>query len=216
MIVLFVHGMGRSPLSGWPLLHQLHQSGLTTQTFGYIAALENFNSIVSRLRAQIEQVANLGPYIVIGHSLGGVLLRAALNTLHQDTPPPTHLYLLGSPIIASRLATKLKDNILFRLLTGDCGQLLGSAERMRQIGSVKVPTTAIAGVRGFTGKNSPFGQELNDSVVAISEVSADWFSVQIQVPVVHTLLPASAAVATIILDGPTTYIETVGEIPFRS
>lgn len=38
MRVLFVHGMGRTPLSGWPLLHRLRQAGLRTTTFGYTTA----------------------------------------------------------------------------------------------------------------------------------------------------------------------------------
>jgi hypothetical protein len=138
---------------------------------------------------------------VIGHSLGGVLLRAALNSLQEGIPQPRHVYLLGSPILPSRLAVKFRENIVFRALTGDCGQLLGSVDRMNGIGAVKVATTGIAGVRGLIGAHSPFGQEANDGVVAVSEVSAEWFSVQVEVPVVHTLLPSSTAVANIIMRG---------------
>ncbi len=34
MQALFVHGMGRSPLSGLPLLVQLRRAGVLTSTFG--------------------------------------------------------------------------------------------------------------------------------------------------------------------------------------
>lgn len=201
MVVLFVHGMGRSPLSGWRLLYQLRQSGLNTESFGYIAALESFGSIVVRLLGRIERLAKLGSYVVIGHSLGGVLLRAALNSLSKGIAQPRHVYLLGSPILPSRLAVKLRKNIVFRAFTGDCGQLLGSCDRMNGIGSVKGAVTGIVGVCGLIGAHSPFGQEANDGVVTVSEVSAEWFSEQIEVPVVHTLLPSSTAVAKIIMRG---------------
>jgi hypothetical protein len=201
MVVLFVHGMGRSPLSGWPLLYQLRRAGLKTESFGYVAALESFESIVARLQGRIERVARLDSYVVIGHSLGGVLLRAALNSMQGGIAQPRHLYLLGSPILPSRLAVKLRENIIFRALTGDCGQLLGSGDRMNSIGSVKATVTGIAGVCGLIGAHSPFGQEANDGVVAVSEVSAEWFSVQVEVPVAHTFLPSSTAVANIILRG---------------
>jgi pimeloyl-ACP methyl ester carboxylesterase len=201
MVVLFVHGMGRSPLSGWPLLFQLRRAGLKTESFGYVAALERFESIVARLRGRIERLAKLDSYMVIGHSLGGVLLRAALNSLPEDIAQPRHVYLLGSPILPSRLAVKFRENIVFRALTGDCGQLLGSVDRMNSIGSVKGTVTGIAGVCGLIGAHSPFGQEANDGVVTVSEVGAEWFSDQVEVPVVHTLLPSSAAVANIIMRG---------------
>jgi pimeloyl-ACP methyl ester carboxylesterase len=143
MVVLFVHGMGRSPLSAWPLLHKLRQSGLKTEAFAYVAAIEDFDSIAGRLKTRIETLAQRGPYLVVGHSLGGVLLRAAVNALRHETPLPTHLYLLGSPILPSRIAVKLKSNLIFRLVTGDSGQLLSSHERMKGIGAAAVPTTCI-------------------------------------------------------------------------
>ena len=92
---LFVHGMGRSPLSGWPLLRRLRGAGLETQTFGYAVTIHGFSAIVERLSARIEKLARQGDYILIGHSLGGVLLRAALaqalihsRTVLQQTRVP--------------------------------------------------------------------------------------------------------------------------------
>jgi pimeloyl-ACP methyl ester carboxylesterase len=200
MVVLFVHGMGRTPISGWPLLRRLRQAGMKTGTFVYVSAFEDFDSIVTRLKNRIERLAATGSYIVVGHSLGGLLLRAALNALSDGTALPRHVYLLGSPILPSRLAIKLKRNLIFRALAGDCGQLLGSPERMSSIAPLDVPTTGIAGVRGFLSHAS-FGQEINDGVVSISEVSAAWLSTQVCVPVVHTLLPSSSVVADVIMAG---------------
>jgi pimeloyl-ACP methyl ester carboxylesterase len=198
MIVLFVHGMGRSPLSGWPLMRQLRRSGLRTDSFGYVAAIEKFEVIVTRLRRRIEQLAEAGPYAVVGHSLGGVLLRAALNELHGETRQPEHLFLLGSPITPSRLAAKWQRNLVFRVLAGDCGQLLGSVERMALIGPTTVSATGIAGNRGFIASFGPFGREPNDGLVSLSEVSASWLAAVLQVRVIHTLLPSSHDVSRII------------------
>jgi pimeloyl-ACP methyl ester carboxylesterase len=191
--------MGRSPLSGWPLLWRLRGAGLRTATFGYVAALERFDSIADRLRARIEKLSKVGPYVVVGHSLGGVLLRAAINKLSPLNELPKHVYLLGSPIEPSRLATKLKRNLIFRALAGDSGQLLGSAERMRAVKALSVPTTAIIGVRGVIATKAQFGRDANDGVVAKSEVSAEWFAGRHEVPVMHTLLPSNADVAQIII-----------------
>jgi pimeloyl-ACP methyl ester carboxylesterase len=199
MLVIFVHGMGRTPLSGWPLLHRLSQAGFQTTTFGYVTAFEQFNAIKSRLVAKVSKFAGDGSYILVGHSLGGVLIRAALNALPEHIERPRHVFLLGSPIQSSRLAVSLKNNLAYRALTGDCGQLLASQARMDEIGSLSEATTSIAGVRGFANGRGPFGDEANDGIVSVTETSATWLSNQKQVPVIHTLLPTSARVAELIL-----------------
>lgn len=84
MQVLFVHGMGRSPLSDFPLLFHLKKSGLNTSTFGYMASLHSFESIQHELANHITYMAAQGDYILVGHSLGGVLIRAALSIIAQQ------------------------------------------------------------------------------------------------------------------------------------
>ncbi len=200
MVVLFVHGLGRTPLSGWPMLRQLRRAGLSTSVFAYVAAVESLAAIVHRLRDRVLRIAEQGSYAVVGHSLGGVLLRAALKDLPAGTARPAGLFLLGSPISASRMARRLGPSFLFRALAGECGQLLGSKERMAQLGTSADPVTAVIGVRGVTGRRSPFGEEANDSMVAVSEASAPWLTRKIEIPVIHTLLPASSKTARIIVD----------------
>lgn len=197
--VLFIHGMGRSPLSGWPMLRQLRRAGHLTATFGYCVSLEDFPAITTRLVARISELAARGDYILIGHSLGGVLLRAALNALPPETRPASHVFLLGSPMRPARLAQRLQDKLLYRLISRDCGRLLASAERLRQIGPLAAPTTAIIGIRGLRRKNGPFDGEENDGVVAVSEVAAPWIDDEVRVPVIHTFLPSSRRVAALIL-----------------
>ncbi len=199
MEALFVHGMGRSPLSGWRLLRRLKRAGLKASAFGYLVSAEDFAAITRRLASRIAAMASRGEYVLIGHSLGGVLLRAAVNALPLETRRPGHLFLLGSPVHPSRLAQRLGCNPIFRVLTRDCGQLLGSAQRMSEVGPVPGPISCIVGVTGLTWKRGPFGGEPNDGVVALSEVSADWLPEQIQVPVIHALLPSSKRVADVIL-----------------
>jgi hypothetical protein len=201
MLVLFVHGMGRTPVSGWPLLRRLRQAKMKTATFAYSAAFADFDTIALRLGKKIERVAASDNYVIVGHSLGGVLVRSALSQLAYETRLPAHVYLLGSPVQATRLAARLKHNFIFRLFTGDCGQLLGSTERMGSVPPLQMPTTSIVGVRGLSGPHSPFGLESNDGVVSISEASATWLSSQVQVPVMHTLLPSSTQVADIVMHG---------------
>jgi pimeloyl-ACP methyl ester carboxylesterase len=199
MQALFVHGMGRSPLSGWPVLLRLRKAGVSVTTFGYFVSTEDFDSITRRLAERVGQIAAQGEYVVIGHSLGGVLLRAAISALGEDVPRPCRAFLLGSPVCASRLAVALSRNPVFRLLTKDCGQLVGSEPRMSTVAPMQAETTAVVGTRGFAFTRGWFGSEKNDGVVSASEVLAKWQHEQVEVNEVHSVLPASSRVAEIIL-----------------
>jgi pimeloyl-ACP methyl ester carboxylesterase len=199
MNALFVHGMGRTSLSWLPTIARFKAQGIACFTFGYNVSIQDFSSIVRRLVKTIVRLTARGDYVVIGHSLGGVLLRAALAELPTDTLLPKRLFLLGSPVLPSRLAKQLLGNPLFRAVTRDSGRLLGSAHRMQSIPVPSVSAIAIIGTRGLRGALSPFGDEANDGIVAVSETSAAWLDETIRVPVIHTLLPASREVAQLML-----------------
>jgi hypothetical protein len=197
---LFVHGMGRSTLSGWRLLARLRAEGITTHAFGYAATFQNFAAIRQRLVARIHAVAAQGDYVLIGHSLGGVLLRAAVASLSSGVQPPRQIFLLGSPVRTVRMAQKLQRNVFYRLLAGDCGQLLASPTRMAQIEPCPIHVTSILGVAGWKGRLSPFRDEMNDGIVAVSEASAEWIAEEIHLPLIHTYMPSNRHVARIILE----------------
>ncbi|MDZ7904129.1 MAG: alpha/beta hydrolase [Rheinheimera sp.] len=182
MNVLFVHGMGRSPLSGWPLLRELRHNGLNTYNFSYFVCAKAFAEIKTRLQQQIVELAKQGDYVLIGHSLGGGGVRGALNAIEKDIAQPKHLFLLGSPISPSILAQRLSKNVLYKLITGDCVKLLCSFERMNAIGAVGIPTTCIIGTSICFYRQPFFSGQINDGFVSLPEISADWFTEDIQLP----------------------------------
>lgn len=191
--------MGRTPLSAWRMLRKLKQAGHRVHTFAYFVTLDSFGAIRHRLHRRLRDLAAEGEYCLIGHSLGGVLLRAALADASDLPRPPRRVFLLGSPMRPSRLAARLKDNRLFRLLARDCGQLLASPERMQAVPRVDAPTTVVMGTRGLGGRWSPFGGEQNDGLVSVSEVRPSWPCQWVEVPVTHTFLPSHSRVAELLL-----------------
>ena len=92
MQALFVHGMGRSPLSALPLLRRLKQNGITPHWYFYSVTFQSFPSISDRLERKIERLAAEGDYVLIGHSLGGVLIRDAVAALPAGTRMPTRIF----------------------------------------------------------------------------------------------------------------------------
>ena len=200
MQALFVHGMGRSPISAIPLLWRLKRQNISPSWFFYSVTFQDFPSITQRLQKKIVSIAEKGDYVLIGHSLGGVLIRNALATLPEGTKLPDRVFLLGSPIRASRIATALRSNLLYRLATQDCGQLLASEERMKNVPPSPIPTTSIVGTRTMIGLSRLFGDEINDSIVSHSEVTADWISEEIYVPVIHSVLPWNRQVSRLLIE----------------
>jgi pimeloyl-ACP methyl ester carboxylesterase len=200
MQALFVHGMGRSPLSAIPLLRRLRQAGLSLSWMFYMVTFEDFSTISKRLQKKILTLAAKDDYILIGHSLGGVLIRDALASLPPGTRMPKHLFLLGSPVRPSRFAQMVRRRWLYRLITRDCGQLLASEERMAGVAPSSIPTTSIVGTYCYPGFNRLFGSEENDSIVSCSEVAADWISEVVPVPVSHTFLTSNRCVSKAIVE----------------
>lgn len=200
MLIVFVHGMGRTPISGIPMLWRLRRHGHTVDVVGYIAATEPFDDIVKRVKAKIEQVSKKGEYVVVGHSLGGILLRAALQGLAHLERKPKHLFLLGSPVSSPRLASKSQRELGFKWFSGDCGQLLSSRERMASIGMPTLTITSIVGTRGFPLTKKYFLGDSNDGVVSVSECAHNEIEKVIELPVIHTFLPSSKKVSRVLLD----------------
>jgi hypothetical protein len=167
MRLLLVHGMGRTPLSLTRLTRFLQQTGYRTERLGYVAAVEGFERIRARVRRRLEALARAGePYAVIGHSLGGLTLRAALGGLE---PAPAHLIMLATPNQPPRLARRLHRLWPYRLICGESGQLLARQEFFAQLPVPRVPYTIIAGSAGPCGPRSPFGDDANDWIVAVEE-----------------------------------------------
>lgn len=167
--VLLVHGMGRTPWSMALLAARLRKLGLRPFLFGYCATFESFDSICQRLIRQIRSHGNT-PWVGVGHSLGGLLLRSAIGKV-EPAFRPLGLMTLGTPHTSPRLARNLKSRWLFRLVNGDCGQMLADPARMEKIPVPDVPMRVVIGTLGLQGRWSPFGQDLNDGVVAVSEAT---------------------------------------------
>ena len=186
MRLLLVHGMGRTPLSLARLARFLRRDGHQIERLGYVAAVESFSRIRGRVRHRLEALARSGErYAVIGHSLGGLALRAALGNL---APAPVCLIMLATPNQSPRLARRLQRFWPYRLLTGESGQLLASETFFRQLPPPSVPYTIIAGNAGPRGRWSPFQNEVNDWLVAVEETKVLFGDRPIVLPVGHTFM----------------------------
>jgi triacylglycerol lipase len=106
-IVVLVHGLFHNP-SAWALFRRwFHAHGLATACFHYPSwGSGDFTRTVADLRAYVETLRAEHPerdIHLVGHSLGGLLLRAAVADLSSH-PNIKSLTTLGTPFHGSKLA----------------------------------------------------------------------------------------------------------------
>jgi pimeloyl-ACP methyl ester carboxylesterase len=199
--VLLVHGMGRTPLSLFRLARHLRRAGHRPRVVGYVAAVERFPTIRDRVRRRLELAARSGrPYAAVGHSLGGLLVRAALADWPGAMPLPRHVIMLGTPSRPPRLARRLQRLWPYRLFNGECGQLLARAEFFTGLPPVVVPWTIVSGTGGWRGNWGPFGHDANDGVVAVDETEMNGPAHLAQLPVRHTFMMNDRRVRALLLN----------------
>lgn len=197
MKVLLIHGLSRTPASLAGLAWQLHHQGWQTEHFGYAAFLESFDQIVVRLRQKLQQFAH-EPYSIVAHSLGGLLTRAALGD--GILPQPAHVVMLGTPNQRPRLAPIAWQLPPFQWFTGQCGLNLTQPYFFEQLPHLRSPYTIVAGNGGPKGLLSPFGDEANDGIVAVSETHMKESDRRIELPVGHTFMMNNPAVQSAIIE----------------
>jgi hypothetical protein len=198
--VLLIHGMARTPLSLAGLARALRRLGHDPTTTGYVAALESFAAVRARVRDQLARMT--APFACIGHSLGGLLLRSALD---GTTSTPRHLIFLGTPQRPPLLARKFRHLGPYRIVNGEMGQLLADPAFFARLPPVIAPYTILAGTGGRTGRWSPFGNEPNDGIVAVAETLVDPSDSPVLVAARHTFLmnhrAVRAAIGSVLGDG---------------
>lgn len=192
MQVILVHGMGRTPVSMMGLRRRLARLGHTVHLFGYVPSIQTLEDVTARLAKRVADRAGMEPYVLVGHSLGSVIIRNSLPRLQGH--PPLACFFLAPPMVACRAAKFFARFWLYRALTGEMGLLLG-----RDAGMERLPlhprTRIYAGTAGPRGTWSPFRGEVNDGILSLAEARGDGRATVVEVPAFHTYIMNAKGVA---------------------
>jgi len=174
------------------LRRRLRQAGHNPVLFGYYPTFEGLQSAIDRLANLIDRRINTGHYALVGHSLGTVIIRAAFGYLENRAP--SACFYLAPPMVACRAARFFSRIWLYKLLTGEMGQLLAVDAYMSQLPMPPVPTRIYAGVGGLRRTWLPFGMEANDFILSVSEATRGFEAEALKVPSSHTYIMNSKMV----------------------
>jgi hypothetical protein len=187
MNILLLHGQGRTTNAMRLLGFRLSRLGHDVQYFRYYTRTEKFTEIVERLIDTIKTTLPQNqPYLLVGHSMGGLLARASLPALKDHLP--FHLVLVASPSRPPRLAPYVKHSRIYQYLTTDCGQQVADAEFYKSLPKPTIPTTIIAGSGGPRARWLPYGYEANDVAMTVQDTYLGPEYEVIQVPSIHTFI----------------------------
>lgn len=125
--VILLHGLGRSSTSMWIFALRLKRAGFQVQLVGYDSINQDPDEILEEITTQVHDCcANVnGRLHFVGHSLGGLMVRAYLQ--NNDVTNLGRVVLLGTPNQGTVAADHFRDTWLLKKL-GPTAERLGTGE----------------------------------------------------------------------------------------
>jgi hypothetical protein len=180
--IVLLHGMGRSRVSMALLGRRLRRRGYEVHLFGYNARGPTLDDLSRTLQGFIEERVAAPAYHLVGHSLGNVIVRNGFRFRYR--PTLLRIVMIAPPNGPAVLASRLRDNRLYRWWTGDSGQRVGDVDFYRTLPVPDVEFGIIAGDRGHrVGFDEP-----NDGVVQVGSTRLEGMRDWIVLHHTHTLI----------------------------
>lgn len=204
--VVLLHGLGRTDRSMRPLERRLSEAGFRVENIGYPSLDEDPETLVAQLRARIAACCAGAPRVhFVTHSLGGILVRAALAETAPEDPGRKALdgvvvgrvVMLAPPNQGSQLVDALRKLELFERMLGPTARQLGTGEDSLPK-HLPPPTYEVGIIAGNVGI-SPLGAVLlegaSDGTVSVESTRLPGMTDFLIVPHSHTFIMQSATVA---------------------
>lgn len=187
--VILVHGILRSSRCMRAFEAEFIKQGYKVLNVNYPSTKLDIKSIVEYLKPSIMVFAkNLKKIHFVGHSLGGIIIRALLNV--EKPANLGKVVLVGSPIQGSELARKFKKFRIFKWIFGPAGidLALPSKEMSAMFGKIDYEIGVIAGFNKYNFLANLLLKEKNDGMVTIKSTQDQEISNHIIIETGHLRL----------------------------
>lgn len=126
--IVLLHGLGRTRWSLWPVAREAARRGYQVHNLGYPSRRARIEELAENVGERVLHVAGNGPVDVVTHSMGGIVLRAAVAGGSLPQEAVRRVVMLAPPNHGSELADRLRDFRVYRFATGPAGQQIGTNE----------------------------------------------------------------------------------------
>ena len=189
---ILLHGFAGVPIMNRLLARKLSRTGYDTHELGYDSWGKSLGEVCDRLLPRIARIAenNPGPVHFVGHSMGGLVIRALLQ---RERPAQLgHVVMLGTPNAGSEVADFCDEWAVLRPILGKAAPALvtrRSAAVDALFGPVDYSLGVVAGDwRAPVQALSRLIPGPNDGKVSVASTRLAEATDHIVLPLSHTLL----------------------------
>jgi pimeloyl-ACP methyl ester carboxylesterase len=190
--VILLHGFGGLAIMSKPQARMLRRAGFETRELGYDSWGRSLPEVCERLAPRVARIAATaqGPVHFVGHSMGGLVIRALLRRHRPDNLG--RVVMLGTPNGGSELADFIAGWSALRPILGMAAPALvtrRSADLDALLGPVDYPLGIIAG--DWRWPIAPLSRLIpspNDGKVSIASTWLPEAADHIVLPIEHAFL----------------------------
>ena len=194
--VVLVHGLGRGDGAMYWLERRLEDEGFVTHRLEYDSLRDDPAQIIAAIDSQMDQCCGRtgGPVHFVGHSLGGLVVRAYLD--RHGVPGLGRVVLMGTPNQGSELVDRWGDRWFMKLL-GPTAAELGTQPGgfADSIGPPYYEVGVIAGTRSLNPLGSSQLPGADDGTVSVASTRLVGMSDFIEIDTTHSFMLYSSEVA---------------------
>ena len=197
---MLLHGLGRSSRSMRPVERALRRRGYQVLNLGYPSSHSDIDALAADVAQRIRSWEPSAPLDFVTHSLGGIIVRAAVAGGYLSSDRIRRVVMLGPPNGGSELADTLPNlpviGPLYRALTGPAGMQLGAGADgiAARLPAVPFEVGVIAGDRSLNPIFSAMLGGPNDGKVQVEKTRVEGMRDFIVVRRAHPLLMAAPSV----------------------
>ncbi len=208
MIVVLLHGLGRTRRSMARLAARLVAAGYRVETLGYPSRRLGLADCAGYLRPAVSEIRRRagGPLVLVGHSMGGLVAR---HLAAADPDLAAGLVMLGTPNRGSEAADCVSAFRLGRVLFGPALRDL----RTDASGAVPIPACPMAVVAGTRALIPFFRTRIprpHDGLVSLERARLAAGERWCTVPAHHTWLMNHPATVAAVLESLSTWLPPSG------
>jgi predicted alpha/beta-hydrolase family hydrolase len=194
-IIVLLHGLGRSNNSMWLLASRLEDAGFYVRRVEYDSLHQGPDEILQDISSQINQCCKEHAQSVhfVGHSLGGLMVRAYLQDNEVDELG--RVVLLGTPNQGTEAADHFSNGWLMKVL-GPTAQALGTDPDSfpKSLETPDYPVGIIAGELN-SELNDPVIPGKDDGLVSVEATKIDTMTDFIIIETGHSMMRYDREVA---------------------